>query len=84
MALILCRAVGRGGRPVVEREGATVMSPVEYLEQRVAVLQREQPTTPAGRAALDHTIHELRNCIAGLQLRAINELHIAQIEADRS
>jgi hypothetical protein len=57
------------------------MTPIEYLEARVKVLKMEQPLTRAGIVALEHTIHELNNCIMALQLQAVNELHKAQQEA---
>jgi hypothetical protein len=57
------------------------MTPIEYLEQRVAVLKAEQPESRAGRDALLQTIHELNNIILSWKLEAMQTLREAQQEA---
>ncbi len=57
------------------------MTPIEYLELRVATLQSEKPQTRAGAEALAHTVHELNNCIWALKLEAVIQLQKAIQEA---
>lgn len=57
-----------------QRQAVQVISPVEYLERRVADLKLERPLTVDGYMALTRTISELQQCIVQLKAQALASL----------
>ena len=64
------------------KDTPNITTPIEYLDSRIAELQRERPSTEAGRRALRIAIGELERIRLGLKVEAVIQLQTVIREAE--